>query len=447
MLQGPWLIVIFIVSIVFIILMTARIRMAAFFVLILAALGVGLASGMSMEKIVTTVKDGFGGTMGYIGVVIICGTTIGILLERTGAAFSLANAVLRMVGQKLVPLAMSISGFIVGIPIFCDSGFVVLSALNKALAERAKISMSVMAVALATSLYSVHCLIPPHPGATAAAGIIGVDLGRVIMLGLPIAILPAFIGYIWATKIGAKFNVPAVPEVTYEQLTKKYPSLPNPLHAAVPILVPVVLIALKSIGLLPTHPFGNGVFYNIIVLIGDPQIALLIGVFLCLTLVRVWTKEVLGKWLTDGVENAGLILAITAAGGAFGSILKATPIGNYIGSTLATLGLGIFLPFIIAAALKTAQGSSTVAILTAAALVSPMLPSLGLATGWGPTITVLAMGAGSMIASHANDSYFWVVSRFSGLDVPTALKAYTTSTIATGITAMIVIFIVSLFVL
>lgn len=447
MVTGPLLIIIFIISIIFIILMTAKVRMNAFYVLILAALGVGLCSGMSMENIVKVIKDGFGGTLGYIGVVIICGTTIGILLERTGAAFSLADAILKLVGQKLVPLAMSISGFVVGIPIFCDSGFVVLSTLNKALAERAKISMSIMAVALATGLYSIHCLIPPHPGATAAAGIIGVDLGRVIMLGLPIAIFPAFVGYIWAIKIGRRFDVPALPEVTYEQIQAKYPKLPHPLHAAVPIVIPVVLIALKSIGLLPSTPFGTGFFYNLIVLIGDPQIALLIGVFLALSLVRSWTKEVLGNWLVDGVEKAGVILAITAAGGAFGAILKATPIGEYIGTNLATLGLGIFLPFIIAAALKTAQGSSTVAILTAAALVSPMLSSLGLASGWGPTITVLAMGAGSMIASHANDSYFWVVSRFSGLDVPTALRVYTTATIVTGVTAMIMVTLVSIILL
>jgi GntP family gluconate:H+ symporter len=444
MVQGPILIVIFAVSIIFIILMTAKVRMTAFYVLLLAALGVALASGMGMEEIVTTVKDGFGGTMGYIGIVIICGTTIGVILERSGAAFSLADAILRLVGQKLVPLAMSISGFVVGIPIFCDSGFVVLSALNKALAERAKISMSIMAVALATSLYSIHCLIPPHPGATAAAGIIGVDLGRVIILGLPIAIIPAIVGYFWATKVARRFEVPAVPEMTYEEIRQKYVKLPSPLHSAVPIIIPVVLIALKSIGSLPSHPFGMGGFYNIIVLIGDPQIALLIGVFLALTLVRVWTGDVLSKWLVDGVQNAGVIIAITAAGGVFGTILKATPIGEYIGESLATLGLGIFLPFIIAAALKTAQGSSTVAILTAAALVAPMLSSLGLATGWGPTITVLSMGAGSMIASHANDSYFWVVTRFSGLDVPVGLKAWSTATIVTGFTAMIIVWLVSL---
>ncbi len=447
MVAGPLLIVIFIVSIIFIILMTSKIRMNAFYVLILAALGVGLASGMSMENIVKVIKDGFGGTMGSIGIVIICGTTIGVLLERTGAAFSLADAILKVVGQKLVPLAMSMSGFVVGIPIFCDSGFVVLSTLNKALAERAKISMSIMAVALGTALYSIHCLIPPHPGATGAAGIIGVDLGRVIMLGLPIAIFPAFAGYLWAIKIGRKYDVPAVPDITYEQLQAKHATMPNPLHAAVPIIIPVILIALKSIGLLPSHPFGTGTVYSAFVLIGDPQIALLIGVFLALTLVRSWTKEVLGNWLVDGVEKAGVILAITAAGGAFGAILKATPIGAYIGSSLASLGLGIFIPFIIAVALKTAQGSSTVAILTTAALVSPMLASLGLASGWGPTIAVLAMGAGSMIASHANDSYFWVVSRFSNLDVPTALKVYTTSTIVTGVVAMVMISLLSLILL
>jgi len=439
MASGFMLLVIFVVAIAFIILMTAKVQMNAFYVLIITTLAVGLASGLPMQKIVNTIKEGFGNTLGYIGIVIICGTTIGVILERSGAAFSLADSILKIVGQKAVPFAMSLSGFIVGIPIFCDSAFVVLSSLNKALAERAKISMSVMAVALATALYSIHCLIPPHPGATAAAGIVGVDLGKLIMLGLPIAIFPTIIGFLWAIKIGGKFYIPARPDVTYEELKQKHQKLPHPLHSAVPIIIPVALIALKSIGQLPTHPFGEGAFFNTILLIGDPQVALLIGVLLALTLVRFWSKEVLGKWLLEGVEKAGVILAITAAGGTFGAMLKVTPIGEYIATGLSKLGLGIFLPFLIAAALKTAQGSSTVAIITAGAIVAPMLQKLGLGGNWGPTLAVLAMGAGSMIASHANDSYFWVVVRFSDLDVSTALKTYTTSTIITGITAMIMV--------
>lgn len=444
MVSGPILLVIFFVAILFIILMTAKVRMNAFYVLIITTLGVGLASGLSMQKIVDTVKEGFGNIMGSIGVVIICGTTIGVILERSGGAFSLADSILKFVGKKAVPLAMSLTGFIVGIPIFCDSAYVVLSPLNKALAERGKVSMSVMAVALATALYSVHCLIPPHPGATAAAGIVGVDLGKVILLGLPIAIFPAIIGYLWAIKIGGKFHIPAKPEITYEEIQSKYRKLPHPLHALAPIAIPILLIALKSIGQLPTHPLGKGTFLNVVVLIGDPKVALLIGVFLALTLVHFWSKEVLGKWLLEGVEKAGVILAITAAGGAFGAMLKETPIGEYLATGLSKLGIGIFLPFLIATALKIAQGSSTVAVITAAAIVAPMLQKLGLATGWGPILAVLAMGAGSMIASHANDSYFWVVVRFSDLDVPTALKAYTISTMLTGIAAMTIIAILYL---
>lgn len=447
MVSGPWLLVIFLTAILFIICMTAVVRMNAFYVLLITALGVGIAARLPVEKVLTTVKEGFGNTMASIGIVIICGTTIGVILERTGAAFSMANFVLKIVGNQLVPLVMSISGYIVGIPIFCDSGFVVLSTLNKALAERAKVSMSVMAVTLGSALYSVHCLIPPHPGATAAAGIVGVDLGRVIILGLLVSLFPATVGYIWAVTIGKKYYVPAEPEVTYEQLKMQYKKLPSAGHSFVPILLPVILIAIKSIIMMPGASIGSGLLKEFVVFFGEPQVALLVGVLLSLTLVRSWSKEILSKWLLDGIEKAGAILAITAAGGAFGNILKVTPIGDYLGGTLATLGLGIFIPFLIASALKTAQGSSTVAIITTAAIVTPMLQKLGLASGWGPVLALLAMGSGSMVASHANDSYFWVVSKFSNLEVPIALKVYTTATIVMGISSMIVVFLMSIILL
>ncbi|MDI6850728.1 MAG: GntP family permease [bacterium] len=447
MVDGIWLFIIFLVAILFIIIMTAVVRMNAFYVLLITALGVGIAAGLPAEKILEAIKEGFGNTMASIGIVIICGTTIGVILERTGAAFSMANFILKIVGTRLIPLVMSISGYIVGIPIFCDSGFVVLSTLNKALAERAKVSMSVMAVALGSALYSVHCLIPPHPGATAAAGIVGEDLGRVMLLGLPVTLFPAAVGYIWAVTVGRKYFVPAESEVRYEQLQEQYKKLPSPLHSFIPIILPVILIATKSIILMPGISIGSGFFKNFVIFAGEPQLALLIGVFFSLTLVKSWNKNVLDKWLFDGVEKAGSILAITAAGGVFGNILKVTHIGDYIGGVLTNLHLGIFLPFLIASALKTAQGSSTVAIITTAAIVAPMLHSLGLAAGWGPVLALLAMGSGSMVASHANDSYFWVVSRFSNLDVPIALKVYTTATIVMGITSMIVIFIISLILL
>ncbi len=447
MVSGPILLVIFAISIVFIVLMTSKVKMNAFLVLLLAAFGVGLAAGLPIDKVLKAIKDGFGNTLGYIGIVIICGTIIGTILERTGAALSMANWVIRRVGAHNSPLAMAITGFIVGIPIFCDSGFVILSSLNKALAERSKISMAVMAVALSGGLYSVHCLIPPHPGATAASGIIGVDLGRVIILGLPLAIPAAVVAYFWATKIGRKYWVEAKPEVTYDDLIRKYGRLPNPGVSFIPIILPVILIALKSIAALPTSPFGTGGFYKTISLIGDPVSALVIGVFLSLILVTNWKEDILGGWMADGIKNAALILGITGAGGAFGTILKVTPIGEYLGNILSPLGLGIFLPFIIAMALKTAQGSSTVAIITSASLVAPLMGTLGFTGTWAPALVVVSMGAGSMIASHANDSYFWVVSKFSDMDTPTAYRAYTTATILEGAATMLCVWIVSLFLL
>ena len=445
--SGPQLILVFLASVAFIIVLTAKVRMHAFYGLLLAAFGVGLATDIPLDDIVGIMKQGFGGTLGNIGIIIICGTTIGVILERTGAAISMAEAVLRIVGKTRAPLAMSSTGFIVGIPIFCDSGFIVLSALNKSLAERSKVSMAVMGVALATAMYSVHCLAPPHPGAAAAAGIIGADVGKVIMLGLVAAVPSAIAGYFWATRMGRKFDVPARPETSYDELKAKYGVLPRPWHAFMPIFIPVGLIALKSIGTMSGQPFGQGTVKTVIDIAGDPSIALIIGVFLALSLVPRWNKEVLDTWLGDGIMNAGVILAITAAGGAFGEILKSTSLGEYLGDTLATMGLGIFLPYMIAAALKTAQGSSTVAIITSASLVAPLLDSLGLAAGWGPTLAVLSMGAGSMMLSHANDSYFWVVSRFSGLEMPIALKVYTTATAILSLTAMTTVFLFSLFLL
>mgnify|MGYP003681895036 CR=1 FL=1 len=445
MVTGPILLVIFAVSIIFIILMTAKVKLNAFMVLILAAFGVGLAAGLPVDKVLKAIKNGFGSTLGSIGIVIICGTIIGTILEKTGAALSMANFVIRRVGARNSPLAMAITGFIVGIPIFCDSGFVILSALNKAIAERSKTSMAIMAVALSGGLYSIHCLIPPHPGATAAAGIIGVDLGRVIILGLPLAIPAAVVAYFWATKFARRYEVPAKPEITYDELLKKYGKLPNPVVSFIPIIFPIILIALKSIALLPTRPFGVSAFFSTVSLIGDPVSALVLGVFLSLILVRNWKEDILGGWMANGIKNAGIILAITGAGGAFGNILRITPIGSYLGEILSPLGLGIFLPFIIALALKTAQGSSTVAIITSASLVAPLMGTMGLTGVWAPALVVVSMGAGSMIASHANDSYFWVVSQFSDLDAPTAYKAYTTATILEGTATMFCVWILSLF--
>lgn len=442
--QTHFLILSLILSVIFIIFMTAKIKMHAFFVLIIAALGIGMLTGLESEIIISSIKQGFGNTLGTIGIIIVVGTSLGVVLEKTGAAISMADLILKRVGKKNSSLAMWITGLIFGIPIFCDSGFVVLSPLNKSLAIRSKTSIAVMAVSLASSLFAIHCFIPPHPGATAAAGIVGIDVGKLMLIGILISAPTAAVGFIWANTFGKKYNIsPSGYEI--QQEINENVSLPNPYISFIPILLPILLIALKSILALFTDKLTEGFLLKTVSFIGDPSVALLIGLAISFTLVSSWKKENLDNWLNEGVINAGSILAITAAGGAFGAILKVANIGVSIGNVLAALNLGIILPFLIAAGMKTAQGSSTVAIITTASLITPLLSELHLDSGWGPILTVLSMGAGSMVVSHANDSYFWVVTKFSDLNMETSLKVFTSATLLMGISAELIIYTLSIF--
>ncbi len=412
-----------------IVLLTSRYKVNAFVVLIGVAFLFGLLVGMPLDNIVKFIRAGFGGTLGYIGIVIVAGTIIGTILEKTGAALSMTKAILRIVGKERAPLAMSIAGYVVSIPVFCDSGYVILTPLNKALARETGKSMAVMAVALATGLYATHCLVPPTPGPIAAAGILGADLGRVIGFGILVSIPGMIAGYLWAVHFAKRYTVDLGETESYESLVAKFGDLPSGLHAFLPILIPIFLILLKSVAAYPTKPFGEGSLAQFLAFIGDPVTALMLGIVIALTLVKKdMMREAVSDWMSKGVKDAALILAITGAGGAFGKILKSSPLADYLGASLSTMNIGILLPFVIAAAIKTAQGSSTVSIITTASIMAPLMAGLGL----DPAFTVLAIGAGAMTVSHANDSYFWVVSQFSNMDVPVAYRAYTSATFVLG---------------
>lgn len=427
-----------ITSIVFIVWITAYKKLNAFFALLMAALGVGLLSGLPLENIVTVLKAGFGHTMEKIGLLIILGTTLGVILEKTGATMSMANAILKMVKEKNAPVAIALTGFIIGIPIFCDSGFIILSGLNHSMVKKSHQRMPVMAAILGTSLYAVHCLVPPHPGITAAVGTVGGDLGMVMIWGLLLAIPASLVGFLWSVWRGSKLIHDYIePENVEVAVTR----LPPATLAFLPVLLPIALIASKSVMILLASPKveAQNLIMKIISFIGDPVIALAIGVIVSLTLIKKQYKKELKHWLSDGVDKAGMILAIIAAGGMFGEMLQATGMGKNLGEMLSGLSLGIFFPFLIAAILKTAQGSSTVAVITASSLVAPVIGSLGLHSPIGITLTILSMGAGSMMISHANDAYFWVISRFSNLETAATLKVYSIATILMGVTVQLII--------
>ncbi len=443
MVSGPVAIVLLIVAVILIVYATAKLRMNPFIVLVTVAFLYGLGIGLPLPEVVETVTSGFGGTMAAIGIVIICGTIIGNILEKTGAALSITQAILGVVGEKRAPMAMSVAGFIVSVPVFCDSGYVVLTPLNKALSVQAKRSMVTMAVALGTGLHATHALVPPTPGPIAAAAELNADLGAVIGLGLIAAVFSMAAGYVFAVRVGGKYEIGMELEESYDQLLKKYGHLPGTFHSLLPLLVPIILILLNSVAQFPGEPFGVGGFYNLVTFLGSPATALVIGVFVALTLVvKEAQPEARDQWIGQGVRNAGLIIAITGAGGAFGNILRASPMVPFIEQAMEGLPLGLFLPFAIAVVLKTAQGSGTVSIITTAAIMAPLIEPFGL----NPVLTVLAIGSGAVIVSHANDSYFWVVSQFAGMPTELAYKVWTTSTLVQGVASFIIVLIMSLFI-
>lgn len=463
--QGVVQVLLLAVTIFLIVYFTARYKVNAFLVLILASLFYGVLSYLTVGTpplldvreanrtvpgIITLIITGFGDTLRSIGIVIVLGVILGYFLEKTGAALVMARTMLRLVGKKNSPLAMAMTGYVVSIPVFCDSGFVILQALNRSLARGAGISLAVMATALSMGLYSTHTLVPPTPGPLAAAANLGADVGLVIILGLVVAIPAMLFGWLFAIKYGSKVWIdPAgatksgtggtsgaasetVAAADFEALLKSYKKLPSAGAAFAPIVVPLILIALNSIASLPSNPLGTGVLKKLCIFVGNPNIALIVGVFLAVSLTG-WKREVFDEWIAKAIDSAGLILVITAAGGSLGAVIRSSGVGDYLGKSLASMHMGILLPFVIAAALKMAQGSSTVALITTSAILFPMLPTLGWTTPVQRALVTLAIGAGSMVVSHANDSYFWVVSRFSDMSVEDAYRLQTLGSLVTGL--------------
>lgn len=426
----------------FIVVATAKFNIHPFFTLLIAALAMGFFLGFDNKLIVSTITEGFGKTLSGIGIIIALGATIGILLEKTGGTKVMADTILNWVGMKKSALAINLTGFVISIPVFCDSGFILLSSLNKALSRKTGVSLVVYAVSLAGGLYAAHVFVPPTPGPLAAAAVLEANLGLVMILGLVVALPVALTAWLWAQYIGKKITITPEAEVVEEEKIKKLPAAGA---AFAPVFIPVILIAVKSIADYPTSPLGETWIYQIIGFIGDPVIALLIGVLFAF---RLTGKQEKGKqlpWVVTALKDAGAIILLTGAGGAFGNVLRASDLGSLLSDEATFLSAGIILAFVIAAILKTAQGSSTVAIITTAAIVAPLLMTLGLDSATGRALTVLAIGAGAMTVSHVNDSFFWVVAEFSNMDINTALKSQTASTFFQGLVGLFIIMILNIF--
>ena len=444
---GIALIIAFIVAIVLMIVMISKFKIHPFISIMLISLVFGLVAGIPLVDqvaddgtktlgIASVIGSGFSSTFTSIGIVIILGALVGSVLEATGGALKLADMVVSLVGKKHPEIAMELMGWIVSIPVFCDSGFVILNPIRKAMVKRTEVSSVMLTVCLSAGLYISHVFIPPTPGPIAAAGSLGLsnDLLLVMGMGVLCSILPLIAGLVFARIIGK--HVKAADEAdadgnvaSYEELKAQFGKLPGGFNTLAPILVPIVLMALGSIS---SMAGWTGVVHDLCTFFGTPMIALAVGVVFAV--IQLATTGHLDKFYDlcqETLKVVGPILFITAAGGVLGKVIASTDMLNFIKSQAGALeAMGIFFPFLLAAILKTAQGSSTVAITTTAGILAPVMATLGLDTPVAAALAVMAIGAGAMTVSHANDSYFWVVTNFGAMQPE---QGYKTQTVATGI--------------
>ncbi|MEZ4953031.1 MAG: gluconate:H+ symporter [Saprospiraceae bacterium] len=429
-------------SIVLIVFLTVRWRVHPFIALLLAAIFYGFAAGMPMPKIIESINGGFGDTLGKIGLLIVIGVIIGAFLENSGGAFALAEKVLRVIGKKRVPTAMGILGYFVSIPVFADSGFILLAPLNKSLSKKAGISLAGPAIAMALGLLATHTMVPPTPGPIAAAGILGADIGLVLLLGLPVSALALIAALVFVKKYVSKTWIDPNPDMDEAEIMERMKDSPTAFKSALPVIVPIVLIVLKSV-LVPRDGSDLAVVLKAVNFFGEPVIALLIGMFLSFFLPKKFDKNMLATsgWVGKAMSDSASILLITGAGGIFGRILQNSGIADVLGEVLADADLSLWLPFLLAAAIKTAQGSSTVALITAASIMAPLMATLGFETDLHKAMVVLVIGAGSAVVSHANDSFFWVVTQMSGMNVNTGYRLHSLGSFVLGTAAAVVLYV------
>ena len=404
--------------------------------MVISASITGLVGGMPASNVVNSITTGFGNTLGSIGIIIGFGVMMGEIFEVSGAAKKMAQIFVKKLGKGKEELALAITGFLVSIPIFCDSGFVILSPLAKSISRNTKKSVISLGLALALGLVITHSLVPPTPGPVGVAGIYGANVGTVLLLGIVCAIPMTLVGLAYARYLGDRmYRIPSEDGETYltKDDLKSMPKdeiaytlvgedevLSSAFMAFMPIMVPIILILIKTVS---TQIGYEGVLIEFINFLGAPVIAVGIGLIIAIYgLGKEQNKKEITTTMEKGIKSAGVIMLVTGAGGALGMIIRDSGAGDYIAGLIASTPLpAVVIPFAIASIVRLIQGSGTVAMTTAASVTAPMMATLGLS----PELAVLSACIGSLVFSHFNDSYFWVVNRTLGVtEVKEQIRVY-----------------------
>ncbi|MCW9732880.1 GntP family permease [Avibacterium sp. 20-15] len=442
-----------IIAVFVLVYLVLKTRVHAFIAMLIASSIAGLIGGMTAQETLGAISKGFGGTLGGIGIVIGLGVMMGSILEVSGAAEKMAYSFIKILGKKKEEWALAITGYIVSIPIFVDSAFVILYPVAKALAKNGKRSLLTLGVALAGGLVVTHHTVPPTPGPLGVAGLFNVDIGAMLLVGMSMAAFPV-IGIVlyakWLDKKYPDFNQQVF---TQEELKQKYDdyiesrekkNLPSLGLSLLPILLPIVLIFIKAILDLiakSAPELSHNVIYQTFVFLGHPIIALAISVLISVyALLPNVDKNTTALHLEEGVKTAGIILLVTGAGGALGAVLRESGAGAELAKQVAALPISpILIPFIVSTLVRFIQGSGTVAMITAASISAPILAQI---PGVNMLLAAQAATMGSLFFGYFNDSLFWVVNRMMGIsDVKKQMIVWSVpTTIAWAIGGSMVIF-------
>ena len=416
-----------------------RLKWHVFIALLVPILLFALLPGVDRELFITAFEQGFGSTIQGIAVIIVLGSILAEALKHTGAVEKITETMIRWVGKRRTPLALTLSGFVIGLAIFSDVGYVILNPLVHSAAIQTGVSMSVMATGLVGAMQLTHAMVPPTPGPLAAVALVGADLGTVILFGSLACLVGALAGWVFALIVGPRIESPPSDEFVGQSFVDqgREADLPTTWCAYAPILIPLVLIASQSIAglaLPPEHFLNMALLY-----LGWPVVALGIGVLLAYRNTKPDNRgDRTSGWIEEGLRASAMIIMVTGLGGSLSQILRETPAVEAIANTVALTGLPpIFLPFVLGIVGNMITGSTTVGVITAASIAAPMMGTLGLS----PEATMLAGAAGSIIVKYVNSSYFWVCTSLSRMPLRSALLSYGGVTLVNGIFAMAAVYV------
>jgi len=408
-----------VVSVTSVVILTRFLNLHAFISLLIAAFICGLITGQTIANIIALMQEGFGLLVRHIGFLIAFGSVLGMMLEKTGGMEVMSKKIVSWFGKKRSTLALSFTGIIVGIPVFCDSGFIILSRLVPSIAAQTSVLPAELSLALASGLYTTHTLVPPTPGPLTAAINLGLEsnISMMMIIGIVASIPVGLTGYIFSKRLSKGIIS------TREHEASEVRDV-NVWLAFLPLILPIILIA---VGL-------------------NPIISIFIGVILSFFLIK--KKDPWPSWVTEALKDAGVVVLIVGAGGAFGLVIKSSGLDSvlkdYVSDSSSHGVVFLLIAFVIAATLKTAQGSTTTSMIITSGLLVPLIASAGFDTTAELSSLVIAIGGGAMVVSHANDAYFWVVSQFGGIVPKDAFRSYTLITALQGITALVMAMLVYL---